>query len=225
MTWNDSTVFAPESLLDNKGRRIMWAWVYDWRPAAMQEASGWSGEMSLPRVLWLGKDGDLKMKVPEELEQLRANPRSWKGRSVPADTETKIDGLQGNSLELAVDLEPAKGGQSGVKVYVSPDGSEQTLIYYDDVKKQLVVDARRSSSAIPGGIEAAPFELKKGEQLNLRIFIDKSMVEVFANDRQAVIRRAYPENPQSTGVSLFSQGKEAKLIRLKAWDMMPSNPY
>jgi beta-fructofuranosidase len=88
-----------------------------------------------------------------------------------------------------------------------------------------VVDARKSSSIIPGGIEAAPFELKKGEQLNLRIFIDKSMVEVFANDRQAVIRRAYPENPQSTGVSLFSQGKEAKLIRLKAWDMMPSNPY
>jgi sucrose-6-phosphate hydrolase SacC (GH32 family) len=32
-----------------------------------------------------------------------------------------------------------------------------------------------------------PFELKEGEDLTLRIFIDKNMIEAFANNRQAAV--------------------------------------
>jgi beta-fructofuranosidase len=55
--------------------------------------------------------------------------------------------------------------------------------------------------------------------------VDKSVVEVFANDRQAVARRIFPSRKDSTGVVLFSKGGSAKVMVLKAWDMMPSNPY
>ncbi|MCP4640835.1 MAG: hypothetical protein GY851_10395, partial [bacterium] len=59
MTWVDNAFFAPESVLDDKGRRIMWAWIFDQRDGATRDASGWSGTMSLPRVLWLGEDKTL----------------------------------------------------------------------------------------------------------------------------------------------------------------------
>ena len=61
--------------------------------------------------------------------------------------------------------------------------------------------------------------------LKLRVFVDKSVVEVYANDRQAICRRVYPARDDSLGVVLFANGGEAKICSLKAWEMMPANPY
>jgi beta-fructofuranosidase len=55
--------------------------------------------------------------------------------------------------------------------------------------------------------------------------VDKSVVEVFANGRQGVMRRVYPSREDSTGVRLFSVGGPATVTTLEAWDIMPSNPY
>ena len=49
MSWVDNGFFAPESLLDDQGRRIMWAWSRDERDRdTVQAASGWSGTFSFP---------------------------------------------------------------------------------------------------------------------------------------------------------------------------------
>ena len=50
MNWPGGQFFAPESLMDGKGRRIIWAWVTDPRTILTQQATG-SGVQSLPRVL------------------------------------------------------------------------------------------------------------------------------------------------------------------------------
>jgi sucrose-6-phosphate hydrolase SacC (GH32 family) len=55
--------------------------------------------------------------------------------------------------------------------------------------------------------------------------VDRSVVEVFANDRQAALRRIYPQRPDSVGVSVFANGGAAKVRQVKAWQMAPSNPY
>jgi beta-fructofuranosidase len=59
----------------------------------------------------------------------------------------------------------------------------------------------------------------------LRIFIDQSVVEVFANERQAVMRRIYPTREDSVGVSVFSRGGATTVRRAQAWKMAPSNPW
>ena len=113
-----------------------------------------------------------------------------------------------------------------MKVCCSPGGEEQTLVYYDAAEKKLKVDTTKSSlTEGPKTVEAGPFELKRGEPLKLRVFVDKSVVEVFANGRQAVMRRIYPSRADSVGVALFSNGGPATVATLEAWDMMPSNPY
>ncbi|PIU67611.1 MAG: hypothetical protein COS85_00005 [Armatimonadetes bacterium CG07_land_8_20_14_0_80_59_28] len=43
MNWPGGGCFAPESLLDDKGRRIFWAWVLEGRKREVQERVGWSG--------------------------------------------------------------------------------------------------------------------------------------------------------------------------------------
>ncbi len=227
MSWVDNEFFAPETLIDDRGRRIMWAWLLNWPNKKTQAEIGWAGTMSLPRVLTLAKDGSLLMNPPEELELLRYNPTELNDLSVKADSELKLEGIAGNSIELEIEIIPGKGAtQYGVKVCESLDGTEQTLVYYDAAEKKLKVDTVKSGPKGKKLVEAGPFELADGEALKLRIFIDKSVIEVFANDgRQAITRRIYPSAGNAGQVSLFSNGGPATTKAVKAWQIMPSNPY
>lgn len=67
--------------------------------------------------------------------------------------------------------------------------------------------------------ETAPIHLEEDEPLHLRIFIDRSVVEVFVNGKQCVAVRVYPGHEDSLGVSLRAQGQEAALLSLDAWQM------
>jgi beta-fructofuranosidase len=226
MSWVDHSFFAPESLIDDQGRRIMWAWIMDAPQWGVSWEHGWSGTLSLPRVLSLGDDGKLRMDVPEEIEALRYEAFSQQDFAVQPGSDVLIEGIAGNSLELFIEMEGDDALELGVKVCVSPGGQEETSIFYDASDGTLKVDTRRSGPEHPSkALEVAPFRLKKGERLALRVFVDKSVVEVFANSRQAIARRIYPSRADSIGVSLFSTGGTTKVHALKAWKIMPSNPY
>lgn len=67
--------------------------------------------------------------------------------------------------------------------------------------------------------ESGPVWLEPGEPLRLRIFIDRSIIEVFANERQCLTARAYPSRDDSTGVSLFANGGAARVASFTAWQM------
>ena len=226
MSWVDNTFFAPESMQDSEGRRIMWAWLLDFREFGVRLEHGWSGTMSLPRVLSLDEQGELRMDVPKEIEAPRYRPFKQEGFEVPSGKDMIIDDVRSNSLELAVDMESTDASEYGVKVCVSPDGQEETVISYDASEGKLKVDTRRSGpEGTPKNVEAGPFSLKANERLKLRIFVDKSVVEVFANGRQAVMRRIYPSQSDSLGVSIFSKDGSTKVNALESWHISPSNPY
>ncbi|MCC7374681.1 MAG: GH32 C-terminal domain-containing protein [Verrucomicrobiales bacterium] len=227
LSWVDHTYFAPESLLDDRGRRIMWAWMMDRPGFKTRSDAGWSGTMGLPRVLTLDRNGRLRMNPPEEIERLRYHPRQLHDVRIGADTEVPLSEIRGNSLELEIEMRASQAAQFGVKVCSSPGGEEQTSIFYDAHEKKLVIDTRAASlTEGPKVVESAPFSLDGRESLKLRVFVDKSVVEVFANDgRQAVARRLYPSRPDSLGVSLFAKGGDARVAKVRAWDMAASNPY
>ena len=71
----------------------------------------------------------------------------------------------------------------------------------------------------PGLLKLRQLPLRWKEPLKLRVFVDKSVVEVFVNGRQCVAMRVYPSLKESIGVSLRSQGQESKLLSLDAWQM------
>ena len=74
-------------------------------------------------------------------------------------------------------------------------------------------------------VESAPMALGKKEALKLRVFADRCMVEVFANDgRQALSRVVCPPR-DGTGIKLYAKGGRAKASTVTVWDIMPTNPY
>ena len=127
--------------------------------------------------------------------------------------------------QLEINVTGATTKRVGLKVRSSPAGEEETLLYYDAEKKVLVFDSTKSGKDGRMVVEAAPFVLAPDEPLRLRVFIDKSVIEVFANDRQVICRRVYPSRKDSLGVVLFAEGGKATFNSVKAWQMMPSNPY
>ncbi len=223
MTWVDNTYFAPEALVDGKGRQIMWSWLLD-NPSGEKE-KGWSGVYGLPRSLWLGGDGTLRMRPVKELEMLRDHEKSWRNLTL-ADGETRtLGGVTGDSCEIELEIKPGTATASGLKVRASAGGEEETLLYYDAGKKELVFDSTRSGNEGRKVVERAPFALRSGEPLKLRVFVDKSVVEIYANDRQAIGRRVYPTRADSSSVVLFTKGGSARFKTVNTWEMMPANPY
>lgn len=207
MSWKDQAYFAPEALIDDKGSQIMWSWILDDRPDSLKNYFGWNGAYGLPRSLWLGNDGTLRMRPIKELETLRNEEKEFSNVRVSPESEVKLNESGFELMELEVIIEPNSSLRYGVKVGVSDGGREETVIYYDKAEKKLKFDTRKSGLGDFGRkiIEDSPFELKNDEPLILRIFVDRSIVEVFANDRQAIARMVNPTLGGS-GVSLFSEG-------------------
>ncbi len=56
---------------DGNNRRILWGWVQETRSRTDIEQAGWSGSMSLPRVLTLSMENDMQMEVAPEFASLR----------------------------------------------------------------------------------------------------------------------------------------------------------
>ena len=113
-----------------------------------------------------------------------------------------------------------------MKVRASGDGREETLLYYDAAAQATGVRLPRTAAASAGrSSNGRRWTLQPGEPLQLRVFVDKSVVEVYANDRQAIGRRVYPAQADSLGVVLFTDGGEATFKNLNAWEMAPANPF
>jgi beta-fructofuranosidase len=147
---------------------------------------------------------------------------------VGAGQQIVLDSIAGNAIEISMTIDPGDAHEVGLNVLRSPDAEETTRISFFPKGHQrwgsahLQIDGSSSSirtDLIPRPPELAPFDLSKSESINLRIFVDRSIIEVFANDMQCLTLRAYPDRDDSVGVSLFSRGGTAKFTGIESWKM------
>jgi sucrose-6-phosphate hydrolase SacC (GH32 family) len=203
MNWQGWDFFAPESVLTPDGRRVMWSWCN--LPGVQ------SGIQSLPRELSLPEDGVLRIKPLRELETLRAAETIESDITVKGDSTHLFKKIAGDTIELNLTIEPGSAREFGVNVFCAANGTG------------FPITIQTGNGKLAIGKIAAPFELKPGEALNLRVFLDKGMVEVFANDRQAVVYMQ-PHNADDVGVSLFSKSGDIAVKNVRSWKMKSIYP-
>jgi beta-fructofuranosidase len=211
--------YAPQTFRDQQGRRIMFGWLREGRSQAAHEAAGWAGVMSLPRVLSLRSDGWVGFEPAPELASLRGAHRRWD--AIPlASSEYSLPEVQGRRLEIIAELAPVDALVCGVDVLRAPDGLEYTRVSYDRSRGRLELDSRRSSSNAEDvhDVQGGELELPHGESLRLQIFVDRSVVEVFANGRLCLTGRVYPSRPASQGLTLFAEGGTAEARAIDVWE-------
>lgn len=214
--------YAPQSFQDESGRRVMFGWMQEGRSDAAMVEAGWSGVMSLPRVTTLANDGTLAFTPVPEIEKLRR-----KHAGVPAQVlvaGTSLDtGVSGNQLDLELDVQLAAGAELRLGLLGSAEGAEETVIilsrsadgtptgmlHLDRTRSSLdpAVDLVEKSGAIP---------MTDG-RVRLRVLVDRSAVEIFANGKP-LTARVYP-TLGGERVRLAASEGSVRLLSLDAWTM------
>jgi hypothetical protein len=89
----------------------------------------------------------------------------------------------------------------------------------------LPIILRPETGTIRVGTTEAPFavaDLPAGEDVELRIFVDKYLVEVFANGRQALVGSDMDWGGRLT-LDGYSSGEPTTIKKLEIWKLQPTN--
>ncbi len=189
------------------------------------------GAFTLPRTYGLDEKGLLSIEPAGDTDSLRGEEMTTSRTlplRLPPGEEVVLGEINGNAVELMVEIDP--GGSSIVELNVlrSPDAKEFTTIrlsrggiLYNPPGGQwsLNIDTAYSSRNAQIAHKFTEFLHSDSEPFRIRVFIDRSLVEVFVNDAAHQAQRTYPMLPESTGVSIRSTGSGAVLKSVQAWEM------
>ena len=213
MIWVDDSYFAPEAYIDGQGRQVAFAWLRDNLPNDY-ERFGWSGVMALPRILWRREDGTLGIAPAPEVDQLAYNECILAGTAMDDLTALPVEVPHSCRFQWQADA----AGITGLRIQ---SGEHHVEILCDPVNGELAVDATHSGSEIRSVRESAPLTFDAGEKAQVTVYIDHSVIEVFANDRQAITRRVYMPLETVEYHSIGACYMECMTVSA----MAPSQPY
>ncbi len=209
--------FAPETVLTSDGRRVMWAWL-----KTLHEAVRMRSVQSLPRELTLGDDGYLRIHPLRELESLREEPVEFRDVTVTppekphsAEAFERVTEIDREAFEIRVTVDHAQAHRKrfGLRLFV---GEEHP---------GLDIMIRPETGTLRVGTIDAPFrvaDLPKGEDVALRIFVDKYLVEVFANGRQSAVAIDM-DYQRGHGLACYSYGGPTTFREITIWPMRFAN--
>lgn len=194
--------YAAKTMLDANGKRILWGWIPETRPDADLIAAGWAGVMSLPRVLSLTPTDELQTAVATEVQKLRTDLVEGD------DAKALLDKLQIKDLAAELDLAIRPNADRFILRLTSEAGDFATIS----------LSTQSSGRELRVNSVSAPIAGAASYPVRLHIFLDGSVLEIFANDTIALTARVYqiPRGP----LRLSIEG-DVKLTSFRAWQMKP----
>jgi len=191
--------YAPNSFADETGRRVLFGWV-----KGFPEGKGWNGCLTLPRLLNV-TSGVLQQRPAPETEGVRGRAERPGGRKFAG--EYVLPDVHGDALEVHVVFERGDAASVGLRLLRSKDGARAVDLKWDG--KQLSV----------GGATMSLFGDLTGNRVELRVCLDRSVVEVYAAG-QALTRVVSPV-PGDDGLALVADGEGARVTSLTVWPLTP----
>lgn len=179
--------YAPNVLQEDSGRRVMWGWVN-----GFPGGRGWLHCLTLPRILSVTDNDRLVQQPAPELAKLRG-PK--------LDSAT----MRGDALELVAEIEPRNAKAYGLRLRAPASGSGGIAIRCDATHLDI------------GGTRVPLPRRPDQPTVKLHVFLDRSLVEVFADDGRICVSRVFTPDWQSNRVEFFSEGGSATLRSLDAW--------
>ena len=185
--------YAPKTQLDAQGRRILWGWIKEQRNEAAMKAAGWSGMMSLPRLLSLDAEGRLTIELLPALSQLRTAQVSVDGTRVVLPNATG-EVLCTGKLREGFTFTMSDGTAEFLKISYEP----QTHTFHAD---------------------GHTIALKAGDLPTLHAYVDGSVVETILGRRVGLTKRFYYSETTAPEIDVTFLG--AGLLEMHAWKIAP----
>jgi len=212
---------GPSGMVDPKtGRKLIFTIAQGERTPHLDYSSGWAHNGGLPVSVYLREDGRLGVEPIEELHSLRGEKLASFREKPLEEANELLANVRGDMLEIQVELEAKDAEQIGIKVRRSPNGEEETLIYYDIAEEALRVNRMKTTLdrfERSQGIQGGKLELGE-ENLKLHIYLDRSMIEAYANGLRSLTTRAYPSRDDAQGVQLWANGSMV-VKSMEVWTM------
>lgn len=198
-------------------RRTVIGWMSNWQYAADVPTHQYRSANTLPRDLSLFKAPDGKLYVASrpsaELDGIRGDLRSQAQRVQLGETPYTLELPADNDgvCEIIVDIDGGKA--QAVNLVLSNEDGENVVMIYDPSDHTISFDRRESgntdfSDDFESFTVAPTFE--KNRKVSLRIYIDKSSIEIFEKDGKfAMTNLVFPTKPYST-ISISSTGGNAR---------------
>lgn len=182
------------------GRCIALGWMSNWQYANNVPTTQYRSANTLARDLTLYRVGGelyLKSKPSPEIKKARAEEKKIPTFEVKGNYEV-ASLLADNKGAYEIEMTIENKGTSKIDFSLMNEKGEKVAMYYDVVRKQFVMD--RSASGIVGfsrdfpAVTVAP--VRNTDQIHLRLFIDRSSVEVFGEDGEYVMTNlVFPAEP------------------------------
>jgi beta-fructofuranosidase len=193
--------YATNILFDGQGRCILLGWVRGFPPGR-----GWNGCLALPRILTIGADGHPRQQPVPELAQLRKDHFGLHDLPLTGSPQL-FSAVQGDTLELQLRLKPGGAQAVDIQLRRSTDGTRATTIRYDG---RLLTVAGTEVPLVVGD-----------EALDLHIYLDKSVLELFAQDGRVAVTRVIKAQESDQDLALIAEGGVALLESMQVWTMQP----
>ncbi len=192
--------YASNLLFDEQGQVILLGWVRGF-PAGR----GWNGCLALPRILTLGEDGHPRQQPVPALQTLREHHFGVVDVMLEAGRPLVLP-VSGDTLELQLQLELLDANAVELQVRLSADGKRFIPIRYEDNTLQIA------------GTDV-PLPTPTPSVLDLHLFLDKAVLEVFACDGRIAVTRVIDAAPEDVGLALVAQAGAARLVALDVWTL------
>jgi fructan beta-fructosidase len=179
---------------------VMVGWINNWTYANDVPTSPWRGAMSIPRKLSLKQDGD-------EFQLLQ---RPVKNINYLRGGEVSIENTEEGSLEIELEW---NGGQ-GTIIELFSNGDEKTVVGLSG--NRLFIDRTHSGQVDfqPDFASTDAVEVRTGP-LKLHLFVDQSIIELYANDGEATITsQVFPNGRNHIAIP-----QKENVVGLKVWEL------
>jgi fructan beta-fructosidase len=203
------------NLPSNAGSPVMIAWANNWSYAGSIPTTGYRGQYAVPRSLSLRKvnnaDGYHLLQSP--VSQISQHETAaYTSSSINVSNTLKLDSASGTSLDIQFNLSMANATTAGINVLES--GTEKTVITFNKTLSLVSLDRTASGqnnfSSQFSGVESAKMNNIDFTNIQCRILVDRSIIEVFVNDGEYTITDLVFPTQSSGNISLFAQGGTAK---------------
>lgn len=220
MDVGDGYLTAESGMVTPDGRTVVFSMVQNVRTPQAEYQAGWAHNLALPVSLSLDSRDQLRIEPIQELQSLRGTKLvDFADKNLEAANQS-LQNVKGDMLEIVMEIDPGEAQKFGLKVRRSENGQEETLIYYDKTNGTFNVDRTKSSmdpDVRVDGIQGGYVDLD-GENLKLHIFLDRSVVEAFANDKKKLTTRVYVGRYDSLGLKVWAD-KDITVKSMEVWNM------
>ncbi|XOQ14302.1 MAG: Sucrose-6-phosphate hydrolase [Shouchella clausii] len=204
--------YAPQTMLDPKGRRILVGWMGLPDIKYPTDQHGWAHCLTVPRELSIS-NGILIQKPIPELQSLRKD--EFKTVDTLLNEVKMYDGFSGVTYELICEFEYGNAAEFGIEFRASEE--EKTVIKYDAHQREAILDRTLSGERV--GKEYGETRKCHIDQKNIKfhLFVDSSSVEIFVNDGEEVFTSRIFPNINSRDIRFFAKGGSSKFQAIK-WE-------